>query len=287
MSDDRKMSDDRNIYWYNPSLVAAIIFIILFGITTLYHGYQLTKSRCWYFIPFLIGGIFQIIGYICRAASHDNFYGIPLFALQTLFILLAPPLYAASIYMILGRTVTYLQAEQLSLVPVKWMTKVFVAGDVLSFLMQAAGGALMATKGSMREKGSNITIGGLAVQLLSFGFFVVVITVFHFRISRNPTSISQSDRDHTRRDGWRQRNWLTILIGLYIVSFLILVRSIFRLVEYKEGYHGYLMVHEVFMYVFDGVLMFIAMVVVNVYHPAPILGDGSGASQEYSDGLEL
>lgn len=81
----------------------------------------------------------QVIGYICRAASHDNFYGIPLYAMQSLFILLAPPLYAASIYMVLGRTVTYLQGEHLSLVPVKWMTKLFVAGDVLSFLMQCGG----------------------------------------------------------------------------------------------------------------------------------------------------
>lgn len=81
----------------------------------------------------------QIIGYICRAASHDNFYGIPLYAMQTLFILLAPPLYAASIYMILGRTVTYLQAEHLSMVPIKWMTKIFVTGDVFSFFLQCAG----------------------------------------------------------------------------------------------------------------------------------------------------
>jgi hypothetical protein len=59
--------------------------------------------------------------------------------MQSLFILLAPPLYAASIYMILGRTVTYLNAEHLSLVPVKWMTKIFVGGDVFSFLLQCSG----------------------------------------------------------------------------------------------------------------------------------------------------
>jgi hypothetical protein len=53
--------------------------------------------------------------------------------------LLAPTLYAASIYMVLGRLVAYLNAENLSLVPVKWMTKIFVAGDVLSFMMQSAG----------------------------------------------------------------------------------------------------------------------------------------------------
>jgi hypothetical protein len=41
--------------------------------------------------------------------------------------------------MILGRTIKFLHAERLSPVPVKWMTKVFVAGDILSFILQGAG----------------------------------------------------------------------------------------------------------------------------------------------------
>ncbi|KAG0158580.1 hypothetical protein PDIDSM_6095 [Penicillium digitatum] len=80
----------------------------------------------------------QILGHICRAVSHDNFHGIPLCALQTLFILLSPPLYTASIYMTLGRTVAYLEAEHLSMIPVQWMTKIFATGDVASFLLQCA-----------------------------------------------------------------------------------------------------------------------------------------------------
>jgi hypothetical protein len=64
---------------------------------------------------------------------------------QTILILLAPPLYAASIYMVLGRLVAFLRAEKLSIVSVRWMTKIFVTGDVIAFVMQAAGmyGALM------------------------------------------------------------------------------------------------------------------------------------------------
>lgn len=41
--------------------------------------------------------------------------------------------------MVLGRIISFLKAEHLSYVPVKWMTKIFVAGDVLSFILQAAG----------------------------------------------------------------------------------------------------------------------------------------------------
>ncbi|KAJ5294887.1 hypothetical protein N7508_009708 [Penicillium antarcticum] len=280
-------SGEHNIYGYNPSIPAAVIFIILFGASTAYHAYQIYKSRCMYFIPFLIGGIFQIIGYICRAASHDNYYGIPLYAIQTLLILLAPPLYAASVYMVLGRTVTYLQAETQSLVPVRWMTKIFVSGDVFSFLLQCAGGGLMSAGASMHQTGSNVTIGGLVIQLLFFGFFVIVTTVFHFRISRHPTSKSQNDLILTQGQGWKQRNWFTVILALYTVSILILIRSVYRLVEYSQGYSGYIMTHEAFMYIFDGLLMWIAMVVMNVYHPAEILGDGKDRQSGYTETIQL
>lgn len=81
----------------------------------------------------------QIIGYICRALAHNNKENIPLYSISTIMILLAPPLYAASIYMTLGRLIVHLNAEKLSMVPVKWLTIIFVSGDVIAFLMQAAG----------------------------------------------------------------------------------------------------------------------------------------------------
>lgn len=41
--------------------------------------------------------------------------------------------------MTLGRIIQMLEAEQSSIIKLKWLTKIFVAGDVLSFLMQASG----------------------------------------------------------------------------------------------------------------------------------------------------
>ncbi|KAJ5624897.1 hypothetical protein N7510_001206 [Penicillium lagena] len=276
-----------NLYGYTPSIPAAVIFIILFACSTTYHGIQLTKARCWYFIPFVVGGVFQIIGYVCRAVGHNDLASVPLYAMQSLFILLAPPMYAASVYMVLGRLTTYLHAEERSLVNVRWMTKIFVSGDVLSFLTQGSGGGLMAGSGNSRKIGSYVVVGGLVIQLVFFGFFVITAAVFHVRINRNPTSKAQAERDITRAQGWRQRNWATVLLALYLVSALILVRSIFRLVEYLYGFNGFPMTHEAFMYGFDALLMFSAMVIMNVYHPATILGDGKGGREIYADAVEL
>lgn len=61
------------------------------------------------------------------------------YIVQTLFLLLAPALLAASVYMFLGRIILMLQAESHALLRRKWLTKIFVTGDVLSFLLQGAG----------------------------------------------------------------------------------------------------------------------------------------------------
>lgn len=44
-------------YRYQPSLAAAILFTILFFLTTSAHLFQLIQKKNWYFIPLLIGGI--------------------------------------------------------------------------------------------------------------------------------------------------------------------------------------------------------------------------------------
>jgi hypothetical protein len=43
-------------YYYSPSTAAAILFIVLFGLTTILHSYQMIRTRAWFLIPFCIGG---------------------------------------------------------------------------------------------------------------------------------------------------------------------------------------------------------------------------------------
>jgi hypothetical protein len=59
--------------------------------------------------------------------------------MQSLLILVAPALFAASIYIVLGRVILLVDGERYSLVRRKWLTKIFVAGDVFSFLLQGSG----------------------------------------------------------------------------------------------------------------------------------------------------
>jgi hypothetical protein len=176
-------------------------------------------------------------------------------------ILVAPALFAASIYMELGRIILLTDGIQHSIIPKKWLTKIFVIGDVISFCLQAAGGGIMAS-GTVEalDMGEHITIGGLVIQILFFGFFIVVSITFNMRMNKIPTS-----RSMISFNPWKKH-----LYTLYGGSALILIRSVFRLVEYSQGNDGYLIAHEWFLYVFDACLMLATMVLFAWFHPSEI-----------------
>lgn len=172
------------------------------------------------------------------------------YTIQQLFILLAPALMAASIYMILGRIIRVLGAEHHSLVPLRFLTKTFVLGDVISFIAQGGGGGIQAA-GSLElfHLGEKIMIVGLFIQIVFFGFFMVATVVFDRRVSTRPT-----DRALQGIIPWRR-----YLIILYATSFIIMVRSVFRVIEYAQGNNGYIIRREYLLYLFETSLMFLVM----------------------------
>ena len=147
------------------------------------------------------------------------------YVIQSLLILLAPILFAASIYMILGRIIRAAQAGSYCLIRPNWVTKIFVGGDVFCFLMQSTGGGLLAKAEDVDDvnMGENIILGGLILQILIFGFFVVVATVLHKRLSQRPTMRSC-------QFAWQRYMWC-----LYFVSALITIRNVARCAEYGLG----------------------------------------------------
>ncbi|KAB8606219.1 hypothetical protein FH972_025850 [Carpinus fangiana] len=259
--------DYKNAIWayyrYEPSIAAAILFAILFFLITTFQSWQIYKAKNWYYVVFVIGGLFEVIGYIGRAvsASQTPRWTLGAYIVQALFTLVPPALYAASIYMTLGRMVRAVGAEALSPIRIRWMTSMFVSGDILSFLLQACGAGIMA--GGTLENlttGANIIVGGLSLQLLYFGFFVIAGGVFHYRMIKYPSKAPNRD----------VVNWHKHMNVLYAASVLIFVRSLFRTIEYGLGNDGYLMRHEAFLYVFDACLMLAVMVVYAVFPPTEI-----------------
>ncbi|KAM0186721.1 hypothetical protein ACHAPI_011571 [Fusarium lateritium] len=258
MADTSSSNDfDFKLYRYDPSLPAAIVSVVVFAILTVLHIWRLFRVRAYYFTAFTIGGIFETVGYCGRIWGHFDKFSVGGFVIQAIPILVAPALFAASIYMILGRLIRTVGAAHLSLVPVRWVTRIFVTGDVIAFGLQAGGGGIQSAGTlDLYELGEKIIIAGLFVQIVVFGFFVLTSVLFHFRLRKSPTAES------LRGDV----PWARYLYVLYASSFLILVRSIFRVIEYLQGNKGYLISHEVYLYIFDAILMALVMAVLLVWY---------------------
>lgn len=189
----------------------------------------------------------EITGYGGRAVAYNLTGELIPYIVQSLFILLAPVLFAASLYMTLGRVIRSIQAERSSIIPVRWLTKIFVFGDVFSFMVQGSGAGLM-VKGDGMKTGQNVVIGGLILQVIMFAVFIVTALHFNIRFRR-----------HGETGRWTHVPWQKTLNMLYVTSTFIMVRNIFRVVEYVGGSEGYLLSNEWPLYVFDGVLMLFTM----------------------------
>jgi hypothetical protein len=135
------------LWKYLPSTAAAVIFLLLFITTTAAHTRRMIKTKTWVcslrdwrllFAPrpsieMTADNLpVEVIGYIGRCIAHNSTGKLLPFILQNFFILLAPALFAASIYMVLGRIIRSVRGERHSLIRVHWLTRAFVTGDVLS-----------------------------------------------------------------------------------------------------------------------------------------------------------
>lgn len=118
-----------------------------------------------------------------------------------------------------------------------------------------------AKKQSTIDLGNHVILGGLILQVLFFGFFVTVASVFHRRIRMVPTG----------RSAALKVPWERYLVVLYIASALIVIRCIFRVAEYAGGQTGPLLKTEVYLYIFDATLMFVVMALFNIEHPSKVL----------------
>ena len=114
---------------------------------------------------------------------------------------------------------------------------------------------------SAQKNGQYAIIGGLFIQVIFFGFFIIVAGLFHYRISSRPTNRSLA----------ATVPWQRYLSVLYVASTFIMIRSVFRIAEYVQGQDGSLLKTETYLYVFDATLMFLTMVVFNVFHPSKII----------------
>jgi hypothetical protein len=283
------------LWKYVPPVPAAVIFVIIFLVLSIAHTWKMWQRRVWFCLPFVIGGYrksipliltffnrflvlrlqfrvypcYQVLtprgsrGYwVCWSRSCDKCYrsAASIYSLVKFYPGATIPLRSFSIHeswrIIQGQGPT---AETFSIIRVRWLTTTFVVGDVFAFPIQSTGAGLMAS-GNRQKLGENIVIAGLFIQIIFFGLFVAATTIFHLRYKQY--CIHGTYRPTT------SFGWLGMLNTLYMTSGLILVRCIFRIIEYIMGADRCILSNEWPFYIFDALLMAIRMAIFYWWYPS-------------------
>lgn len=254
--------DPRNPFHYMPSLAAAIVSLVFYTLSFVALSVWTIWKRSWYMTALLVGCLMEVIGYATRIPLAISPIGhLPLYIAMGAFIIIAPVFNAAVEYVLYGRLV-HAVGDQYSLMKPKVVTWIFVICDIISFFIQVSGAGLLSSANGSAERaqlGENILLGGLGINLVSFGIFYLQIFYFDYRTRK---SLNVFPGGGLCEKGWRQ-----LLYVIYFSSLLVLIRQIYRVIEFAQGFTGYLAVHEIYFYIFDTLLIFMAGAIFIVYFP--------------------
>jgi len=238
-----------DLYRYTPSRTAAYAYLALFSLSGFAHLIMMFPLSAAFFVPLVLGcasksqlsrlGVFfkllklilihdsvEAGGYYCRAWSAADTHKILPFVASGLLILAAPPMLAATAYMNFGRMIRNLKADACSLISPRWLTKLFILGDVICLASQLAGSVLRASDDlQTNQNGARIILAGLILQVAMFSFFGILAVTFHVRFSRlaemelawsretrrcliRPEHSVCGDEYHSYHRFWRERGWV-------------------------------------------------------------------------------
>lgn len=228
---------------YIPTLWVAALALSLYFVTSILLTIQFWRhGRGKWFLCLIIGGYCEAFGLLMRIPFRTNPHSTGIYIVEYLFVVLSPCAFLAGDYIVFGRLVQMLDGQRHVPIRADRIMRFFVASDITTFLIQAAGGGLSTAQNAKSQKtGGDIFLAGIALQMVSFAFFTGLYLWFGFRCYTR-------DKFVWNAPGWKPLYWA---LGWTCIGFLI--RSVYRTIELSQGYTGYLNTHEPWFYIFDTV----------------------------------
>lgn len=258
-------------YNYVPTLYVAIVFIVLFSISTLAHAAQSIYYRMKWLIPTAcFCGALEVAGWSGRLWSHFSPSLDSPFQLQICATIIAPtPLLAAN-FVIFGSIIQRLGTSYSRLSP-KWYTILFCTCDVISLVVQGVGGGLAATavpNDRDPRVGGNVMLGGIVFQLLTITVYTLCATEFFIRyFKKRPVRLDTGDVTHGTFDRYLKHMSLALVFN----TTCLFIRAVYRTIELSDGWTGRIIGTQVYFNVLDGAMIVLAIYTLNFAHPGVLL----------------
>ncbi|KAF1915973.1 RTA1 like protein-domain-containing protein [Ampelomyces quisqualis] len=271
-------------YWnYRPNKAINFAFAILFGLSALVfltQGFASKKKWLGFSIAMVCGCVLEVIGYTGRILAWDDMYSQAPFLIQIICLTIAPAFLAAGIYLCLSRIVTAFGTSNSRISP-RAYPLIFVTCDVVSLILQAAGGGIASVKTQAHEDpklGNNIMIAGLSVQVATLLVFMLLALDFAVRTMGRVGQIGREQALDQRYVELR-KNWAFkgFLIALALSTLCIFTRCVFRVAELSDGWSGHLMKVQGYFIGLEGAIIVVAAFLLNFFHPGLCFGETPAA----------
>jgi len=258
-----------------PDISGNLSFLIVFAVLLVVHvSMGWFYKQWWILVAFFCGAGLELAGFIGRFLSHYDDTVKDYFLLQIIALTIAPAFIMGGIYNLLGKFIVVYGESYALMAPILY-SYVFMLCDVVSLVVQAAGGAIAAsaTTDSENKIGTHIMVAGLAFQVLSMSVYVFLFTHFFHKIkflSKSKHEAMEYDFNPKYKE-LRSRKifqWFPYIVALCVA--LVYIRCVYRVVELAQGWHGYLITHEIYLFFLDAMLMAMTLAILVVFHPGVI-----------------
>ncbi|EOO04454.1 putative rta1 domain protein [Phaeoacremonium minimum UCRPA7] len=271
----------KTYYLYEPSTAAAGAVAGLFAVGCLATIFLSIRHKSWIWFVMVAAIAMEASGYGARVKSAGDPTNQSLYVAQFCLVVLAPVLMAGVIYVVFGRIVFLVVPSQhrttkFLWVPARWITPIFVGFDVVALLLQLIGAVMISgtspTDKNAKDKlhrGRDIAMVGVTLQIIAFGLFSIIAARFHFtsrqfrKILEQKVQTAEGSKFVTMPGSTKKfnPNWRRMLYVVNISCLLIMVRSVYREIDFAEGKTGTTQKHEWYVYVFDAVpILFVVII---------------------------
>lgn len=266
-----------------------IAVTVLWCIVLIIQIMQIPLRETWFSATFIFTCILEIIGFIGRCMGHTDSTALAPILMNSLCLIIAPVFAMGGIYFQLSRLIN-IYGERFSLLKARSYARIFITSDVITFLIQSSGGGLVGAEASSNQSlttGTNIVIGGIALQVLSMSIFLCLLLVFFYkvfiqtRIQHAETGkfqpwllqISQSEIDYLYDNRSTHIRLPPRFLFKYFPAALtfsictIFIRCVYRLIQFGQGWGGTLIKNPAYFIALDSVMMLIAIISLTIFHP--------------------
>lgn len=234
--------NDEIYRWFHeyPKQSPAIAAVALYCIASLAIVILTVRTKAWFMLTVAITGFLEMGGYAARVQMLNKpSFGAYVGSQSVLII--CPVLLSIVNYIAVGKILRLVDTSKGWLQPA-WVARLFTTSDVLCLLLQGTGGGMQPSKDAgTRKLGNTLLLLGLGAQL---GFFAIFTSMTIF--------INISKLYGLRGD----LRFQPVFICLFCTIVLMFVRNVFRVIEFSQGYLGYLATHEAYFYIFDFAMIF-------------------------------